>query len=64
MWARSGSEDRNTFIWEQEWESLAALDASYSTYRADEPEAQELETQSNEVFSSVRYEIYSLLPGG
>jgi len=58
-----GSEDQNTFVEEREWESLAAVEASYLSLVADpDPEAVELRSKLDEVYSSIQHEIYLVLP--
>jgi hypothetical protein len=58
----AGSEDNHTFVWEQEWESLAAMEAAHQS-SPDDSETRALLAKTFEVYSSVRSEIYFVLPG-
>ena len=62
-WSDFGGLDWGTFVWEREWESLAAMEAAEAKYWAD-PELAEtmrkLGSEGREIFGSVKHELYRL----
>jgi hypothetical protein len=52
----AGPEDSNTFVWEREWESLAAMESAYERGGRD-PEAQALSSKPDGAISN-RIEFY------
>jgi len=68
-WYRSfyGAENMSVFVVECEWESAAAMEA-FNMQQVDDPELQaqrkELLAKSNEVYESIRREVYYVVPQG
>ncbi len=58
--AVAGPDDVNTFVWESEWESLAAMEAAYERWLA-EPQAQALGAELGKFVSSARWEFWEVL---
>jgi hypothetical protein len=56
-----GGHNTNTLIVERQWESLAAMEATYEKAFAD-PEHQALEVESAPIIESVQVELYVPLP--
>ena len=56
-----GGHNTNALIVERQWESLAAMEATYDKAFAD-PEYQALEAESVPVIESVQIELYAPLP--
>jgi hypothetical protein len=56
-----GSHDSNTFIIERQWDSLAAMEATYEKTFAD-PEHQALWKESTSIIKSEQWELYMPLP--
>jgi hypothetical protein len=58
----SGSEDNHTLVCEQEWESMAVAETAAQNFNPNDPEIQALLAKTYEVYDSVRYEFYAVLP--
>lgn len=56
-----GGHKRNTVIVERQWESLAAMEATYEKAGAD-PELQALNEETRSIVKSIRVEVYRPLP--
>ena len=52
--------DINTFVYEAEWESLAAMEAAYEKWGAD-PQSQALGAEQGKIVISARWEIWEVL---
>ncbi|HEX7620032.1 MAG TPA: NIPSNAP family protein [Anaerolineales bacterium] len=57
----TGSHDSNTLIIERQWDSLAAMEATYEKTFAD-PEHQALVKESTSIIKSEQWELYMPLP--
>lgn len=56
-----GSHDTNTLIVERQWDSLAAMEATYEKAFAD-PEHQALGEEITSIITSTQWEVYMPLP--
>lgn len=56
-----GGDGQNTFVWEREWESFAAWEATYKKMM-DAPETWEIAKEYGEVIENKRGELYWPLP--
>jgi hypothetical protein len=56
-WSYSGSLDLGIFVWEREWESMAALEAAYDKSQAD-PEARSLSAKADSIVKTGPAELY------
>ena len=56
-----GSHDMNTLIVERQWDSLAAMEATYEKAFTD-PEHQALQKEITSIIKSVQMELYMPLP--
>ena len=64
-WTLIGVEDQGVFIWEREWESLAAMEATYEKYGADSGSIATVSKLGMETDSLVefgRVELFTLWP--
>jgi hypothetical protein len=56
-----GSHDHNTLIIERQWDSLAAMEATWEKAFAD-PEIQSLNKETTSIIKSTQWEVYTPLP--
>lgn len=56
-----GGHDTNTLIIERQWDSLAAMEATYEKALAD-PELQALNEETTSIIKSTQLEVYMPLP--
>jgi len=57
-WSISGSHDWNTSVLERQWESMAAMEATYEK-SFDHPDIQALNAEGADIIKSTRVELYT-----